>query len=203
MDSIPFKLEADYSPAGDQPEAIDKLVEGLNEGLAHQTLLGVTGSGKSVGYEDSILIAEVVAGEARTRLVQAGPFIDGLIEAHHQHAGLDGDTERYVAAGATYLTPAYNPSSGETAWYPVAALLRHRAPAQMFRVSTKCGRAVDGTADHNFWVFRDGELRLVRTEDIRPSDFLPVPDVLTMLSRGMQQLNILPYLEDANLFVHA
>src|SRR5690349_4184940 len=49
MDSIPFKLEADYSPAGDQPEAIDKLVEGLNEGLAHQTLLGVTGSGKTFG----------------------------------------------------------------------------------------------------------------------------------------------------------
>ena len=47
MDSIPFQLEADYAPAGDQPQAIDKLVEGLNEGLAHQTLLGVTGSGKT------------------------------------------------------------------------------------------------------------------------------------------------------------
>ena len=47
MDSIAFKLEADYEPAGDQAQAIDKLVEGLNEGLAHQTLLGVTGSGKT------------------------------------------------------------------------------------------------------------------------------------------------------------
>src|SRR5215831_13143358 len=43
----PFELVANYSPAGDQPEAIDKLVEGLKEGLAHQTLLGVTGSGKT------------------------------------------------------------------------------------------------------------------------------------------------------------
>ena len=43
-----FKLVADYSPAGDQPEAIEKLVEGLNQGLAHQTLLGVTGSGKTM-----------------------------------------------------------------------------------------------------------------------------------------------------------
>ena len=46
-EKIPFKLEAPYEPAGDQPQAIEKLVEGLGEGLAHQTLLGVTGSGKT------------------------------------------------------------------------------------------------------------------------------------------------------------
>src|SRR5579863_6911724 len=43
----PFELVSDYSPAGDQPQAIEKLVEGIGEGLAHQTLLGVTGSGKT------------------------------------------------------------------------------------------------------------------------------------------------------------
>src|ERR1700674_931434 len=47
VEQQPFKLEADYAPAGDQPQAIEKLVEGLSEGLAHQTLLGVTGSGKT------------------------------------------------------------------------------------------------------------------------------------------------------------
>jgi excinuclease ABC subunit B len=47
MEQQPFKLEADYKPAGDQPQAIARLVEGLSEGLAHQTLLGVTGSGKT------------------------------------------------------------------------------------------------------------------------------------------------------------
>ena len=48
MNPQPFKLEAGFEPAGDQPQAIEKLVEGLNEGLAHQTLLGVTGSGKTM-----------------------------------------------------------------------------------------------------------------------------------------------------------
>ncbi|MBU1023689.1 excinuclease ABC subunit UvrB, partial [bacterium] len=43
----PFKLHADFKPSGDQPEAIDKLVEGLNRGDKFQTLLGVTGSGKT------------------------------------------------------------------------------------------------------------------------------------------------------------
>ncbi len=42
-----FQLVADYSPAGDQPVAINALTEGVNEGFAHQTLLGVTGSGKT------------------------------------------------------------------------------------------------------------------------------------------------------------
>ena len=42
-----FELQADYEPAGDQPQAIEALVDGLESGLAAQTLLGVTGSGKT------------------------------------------------------------------------------------------------------------------------------------------------------------
>jgi len=42
-----FKIESSFKPTGDQPEAIDKLVEGIKKGHKHQTLLGVTGSGKT------------------------------------------------------------------------------------------------------------------------------------------------------------
>ena len=42
-----FKLHSEYKPTGDQPQAIEKLVDGINKGLKHQTLLGVTGSGKT------------------------------------------------------------------------------------------------------------------------------------------------------------
>ena len=42
-----FKLVAPFEPVGDQPQAISKLVEGLESELQHQTLLGVTGSGKT------------------------------------------------------------------------------------------------------------------------------------------------------------
>ncbi len=44
MEYKPFVLKADYEPAGDQPQAIEKLVEGIDDGFRHQTLLGVTGS---------------------------------------------------------------------------------------------------------------------------------------------------------------
>ncbi len=58
-----FKLTSDYAPAGDQPTAIAKLVEGLNAGLAGQTLLGVTGSGKT------FTIANVIQQIQRPTLV--------------------------------------------------------------------------------------------------------------------------------------
>ena len=45
-----FKLESKYQPSGDQPEAIEKLVEGIKKGYNAQTLLGVTGSRKNIYY---------------------------------------------------------------------------------------------------------------------------------------------------------
>jgi excinuclease ABC subunit B len=60
-----FKLVSDYQPRGDQPQAIEELVQGLNENLRHQTLLGVTGSGKT------FTIANVIAQVQRPTLVIA------------------------------------------------------------------------------------------------------------------------------------
>ena len=60
-----FKVVADYRPAGDQPAAIAGLVEGLQAGLAHQTLLGVTGSGKTFA------VANMIAKVQRPTLVLA------------------------------------------------------------------------------------------------------------------------------------
>jgi excinuclease ABC subunit B len=61
----PFELASDYAPAGDQPEAIENLVNGLHAGLASQTLLGVTGSGKTY------TIANVIQALQRPTLVLA------------------------------------------------------------------------------------------------------------------------------------
>src|SRR3569623_1239746 len=60
-----FEIAAQFAPAGDQPEAIRTLVEGLNNGLAGQTLLGVTGSGKTY------TIANVIQQVQRPALILA------------------------------------------------------------------------------------------------------------------------------------
>lgn len=61
----PFQLVSSYEPSGDQPKAIAQLSEGLHDGLAHQTLLGVTGSGKT------FTIANLIAQEGRPTLILA------------------------------------------------------------------------------------------------------------------------------------
>src|SRR5512144_643855 len=61
----PYELHQPFAPAGDQPEAIAKLIEGLADGLAFQTLLGVTGSGKT------FTMANVIARTGRPALVLA------------------------------------------------------------------------------------------------------------------------------------
>ncbi|MFC4164956.1 excinuclease ABC subunit UvrB [Epilithonimonas zeae] len=60
-----FKLQSEYQPTGDQPQAIEKLVEGINIGEKYQTLLGVTGSGKT------FTVANVVANVQRPTIVMA------------------------------------------------------------------------------------------------------------------------------------
>ncbi|MCP4602690.1 MAG: DEAD/DEAH box helicase family protein, partial [Proteobacteria bacterium] len=58
-----FKLASDFQPTGDQPQAIEKLVDGLKQDFKHQTLLGVTGSGKT------FTMANVIARVQKPTLV--------------------------------------------------------------------------------------------------------------------------------------
>ena len=60
-----FKLVSKYTPSGDQPQAIDALVKGINEGKKHQVLLGATGTGKT------FTIANVTAKTNKPTLVLA------------------------------------------------------------------------------------------------------------------------------------
>ena len=63
-----FKLVSEYQPTGDQPAAIASLIDGLNNGVREQTLLGVTGSGKT------FTMANIIADRQEVRL----PAVTGL-----------------------------------------------------------------------------------------------------------------------------
>ena len=60
-----FEIETDLAPCGDQPQAIETLIEGVDQGLTHQVLLGVTGSGKT------FTMAHVIATVQRPALIIA------------------------------------------------------------------------------------------------------------------------------------
>ncbi len=102
----PFQLQADYAPAGDQPQAIEKLVEGLENGLAHQTLLGVTGSGKT------FTIANVIQRVQRPTLVMAhNKTLAAQLYGEFKEYFPQNSVEYFVSYYDYYQPEAYVPSS--------------------------------------------------------------------------------------------
>jgi len=101
-----FELFADYKPAGDQPQAIEKLVDGLTSGLAHQTLLGVTGSGKTY------TIANVIQQVQRPALVLAhNKTLAAQLYGEFKTFFPKNAVEYFVSYYDYYQPEAYVPSS--------------------------------------------------------------------------------------------
>ena len=101
-----FRLHSEYRPAGDQPETIRSLVAGLGDGLAHQTLLGVTGSGKTY------TIANVIAAVQRCTLVLApNKTLAAQLYGEMREFFPDNAVEYFVSYYDYYQPEAYVPST--------------------------------------------------------------------------------------------
>lgn len=101
-----FQLVTRFEPAGDQPEAIRQLVEGIDAGLAHQTLLGVTGSGKTFS------IANVISQVKRPTLVLApNKTLAAQLYGEFKAFFPNNAVEYFVSYYDYYQPEAYVPSS--------------------------------------------------------------------------------------------
>ena len=170
-----FDLQAQFDPMGDQPNAIRELVDGLDRGDEHQTLLGATGTGKSLGYDDPVYVTRHDDGSSQTRVDSIGAFVDRCIADHGVSVRYGNGTEETVLPDGAATTLAIDPGTGSVGEQPVRAVTRHAAPDTMYRVRTACGREATLTGDHNLWVLREGALQLIETSDARPTDHLPIP----------------------------
>jgi len=199
-----FQLVSDFRPMGDQPEAIRKLVGGIQEGHKHQTLLGATGTGKSLGYHDPVFIVEQRGTEQIARVMPIGELIDALIAQHPDRVQQQGETSVLDTQGGAvkYLAQAFNPTTCVVELYPISAVTRHAAPATMYRVRTGCGRRATLTGDHNLWVLRGGHLQLIKTAEARSTDYLPVPETL-LVEGARTTLDTLALPTGQPLFVRA
>ena len=104
--SHPFQVVSDYEPAGDQPTAIDMLVGGVEAGLAHQTLLGVTGSGKT------FTIAKVVERVKRPTIVMAhNKTLAAQLYGEFKEFFPQNAVEYFVSYYDYYQPEAYVPAS--------------------------------------------------------------------------------------------
>ena len=101
-----FKIHSSYSPSGDQPQAIEKLVEGVNSGIDSQTLLGVTGSGKT------FTIANVIERVQRPTLVIAhNKTLAAQLYGELKEFFPDNAVEYFISYYDYYQPEAYIPRS--------------------------------------------------------------------------------------------
>jgi|TARA_B110000977_G_scaffold200229_1_gene289996 excinuclease ABC subunit B len=103
---VKFNLKSDYSPTGDQPEAIADLVQGINDGIAAQTLLGVTGSGKT------FTVANVIEKVERPTLILShNKTLAAQLYQEFKTFFPDNAVEYFVSYYDYYQPEAYLPSS--------------------------------------------------------------------------------------------
>ncbi len=105
FDGSPFRLHQPFPPAGDQPVAIEQLTSGLDDGLSFQTLLGVTGSGKTY------TMANVIARSGRPALVLApNKTLAAQLYAEFKEFFPENAVEYFVSYYDYYQPEAYVPS---------------------------------------------------------------------------------------------
>ena len=132
MEFKPFVLKSEYTPTGDQPQAIEKLVAGLESGLPMQTLLGVTGSGKT------FTMANVIARVNRpTLILEPNKTLAAQICSEMREFFPDAAVEFFVSYYDYYQPEAYIP--GKDMYIEKDALindeidrLRHSATSALF-----------------------------------------------------------------------
>ncbi len=182
---MPFKIHREFEPAGDQPKAIEALVKGVKKGLKHQTLFGVTGSGKSVTADTQIFIRQ----NGKVFSSTMSEFADPFLEVYKKNIILQDDTEilNNILDLETY---SFNPTTGISEWKRISQITRHRSPSKIWEIEASCGRSVQVTGDHNMYIVRNQKLNLVKSEYIKKGDFIPVPRSLEPIKEKILEINI-------------
>nr|WP_245355882.1 excinuclease ABC subunit UvrB [Staphylococcus sp. GDH8C109P] len=106
MEHYPFKLQSDFDPKGDQPEAIRQIVDGVNAGKRHQTLLGATGTGKT--FTMSNVIQQV--GKP-TLIIAHNKTLAGQLYSEFKEFFPENRVEYFVSYYDYYQPEAYVPST--------------------------------------------------------------------------------------------
>src|SRR5205807_3800869 len=162
-----FKVEAPFQPTGDQPEAIDQLAEGIANGAKMQTLLGVTGSGKTY------TVAKIIERVQKPTLVLApNKTLAAQLFSEYKEFFPNNAVEYFVSYYDYYQPEAYVPSKDlyiekDSAINQEIDRLRHSATAALFArrdvvivASVSCiyGLGSPQTYDENLQTLRKGEM---------------------------------------------
>lgn len=185
----PYKLHQPFAPAGDQPQAIEKLVEGINDGLAFQTLLGVTGSGKTY------TMANVIARLGRPALVMApNKTLAAQLYAEFREFFPENAVEYFVSYYDYYQPEAYVPSK-DLFIEKDSSINEHIEQMRLSATKTLLERpdaVIVATVSCIYGIGDPGDYYAMRML-VRPGDKANIRDLVTQLTAMQYQRNDLDF----------
>ncbi|MFT7615634.1 MAG: excinuclease ABC B subunit [Candidatus Woesearchaeota archaeon] len=175
-----FTLKSNFSMTGDQPQAVKELVEGFQKGEKRQTLLGVTGSGKSLDYDELIFVKDM---NNWIHKVKIGAFVEGKLT---KPSKLSGTFYQNISG---WKVISFNPLTFEIEEKEISEVSKH-IEKDLFEVELDDGSTVAVTKDHNFYRFRDGEFELTDTNDLNFGDSIPIPRTILQNKKKLKYIDL-------------
>ncbi|MHA2276588.1 MAG: LAGLIDADG family homing endonuclease, partial [Candidatus Kariarchaeaceae archaeon] len=188
-----FILETDFTPKGDQPEAITQLVEGYQANKKRQTLLGATGTGKSLDYNEFIIIKN---NENLVEKLKIGEFVENNLSTPIHIA----DTKYQNITGNKIIS--FNPKSYEISEKNIIEVSKHKED-KLYQIIFDDNSEIKVTADHNCFRIVDGELELISTTDLTMGDYLPLSNFIPLPDKKIQHINLFDYGIEFKLNIHS
>ncbi len=151
----------------------------------------------SVDYHEPILVRE--DGEIRS------VFIGELVDSYYRED--DGGVP--VSSGGHLEVPAFDPKTYKIQWSPVRYLFRHRINEPLYKLTLETGRTIRLTRGHSVYVYEGGQVRTKPTSDLKPGDYVVIPNRLPPNSTDLtteinlsQELAQLPKEQTRTIYLH-
>ncbi len=168
-----FELVTDLKPAGDQPKAIEELLNNLEKGVKEQVLLGATGTGKSLHPEERIIIGERYRGEIRWAIKKIGDFVGELSKKFP--VVRNGEDLLVLLPEERYYTITLSPRNFDVEIKPLYGVSFHMEDKLLYEIELEDGRKIKTTGDHNFYVLSEDGFILKKSSELGGNDFVPIP----------------------------
>ena len=183
-----FKLTSDYKPTGDQPSAIATLVKGMDEGKIYQTLLGATGTGKSLDYNEQLLVIDKNNNVIKTKI---GEFVEKNFQNPQKIKN------SYVQEIYGYKVLSFN-SNYKIEAKKIAEVSKHKEE-DLYEITLDDFSKIRVTQYHNCYRFYECKFELCSTHELKIGDYLPISNFIPVPLKSFKFLNLLEFNLDFKL----